>query len=70
MLIRLLGTLGQTRVGVGRLHILLRGPCGSILCLPQVKAKYSNLYGRFLFKLLFLETRHGVSTEDQYSSKY
>ena len=28
MLIRLLGTLTQTRVGVARLHTLVWGPCG------------------------------------------
>ena len=55
MLIRLLDTLSQTRVWVGRLHTLVRVPCG-VKC--PIYGKYCNLYGRFLFKLLFLETSY------------
>ena len=33
MLVKLLGTLAQIRVGVGRLHTLIRSHAGSV-CLP------------------------------------
>ena len=53
MLIRLLGALTQTNEWVGKLQTLVRDPLGQFVF---VMAKYYILYGRFLFKLLFLET--------------
>ena len=59
MLIRLLGTLAQTRVWVGRLHTLVRVPCGvSMFSLLQnivicMDVFYLNYYFRRL-SLLFL----------------
>ena len=53
VLIRLLGTMNQTNEWVGKLHTLVSDPLDQFVLLI---AKYYNLYGRFLFKLLFLET--------------
>ena len=64
MLIRLLGTLALTRVGVGRLYTLVRGH-GDQYALFM--AKYCSLYGgfllMFLYKLLLLETHPFISLE-------
>ena len=43
VLIRLLGTLAQTRVGLGRLHTLVWGHVGSI-CLAYSKILYFVCY--------------------------
>ena len=59
MLIRLLSALAQTRVWVGRLHILVRVPCGvnmfallqnTVICIDAFYLSYYFLR----FSLLFL----------------
>ena len=51
MLISKIGTLTQTIIGLGRVTFSSKGPMrGHYVFLT---AKYRNLYGHFLFQLLF-----------------
>ena len=60
MLNKLIRTLAETRVGLGRIHTFVRAHGGSI-CL--ILAKYCSLCGRFVYRLLFLWTRPLISLE-------
>ena len=63
MPIRLLGTLAQTGMGVSRLHTQVRLGLDMLGLYVFFMARYCNLYGHFLFKLLFLETQPLISLE-------
>ena len=60
MLIRLIRSLTKIRVGLGRFHILVRGPLGINGSL--VLAKYCSLYGCFVNRLC-LKTHPLISLE-------
>ena len=62
MLIIKIGTLTQSRIGLGRVTFSSKGPMrGQFVFLMS---KYNNLYGRFLFQLLFLQTQPPISLND------
>ena len=59
MLIRLLGTLAQTRVWVGRFHTLVRVPCGVNMFALLQNTVIVWMFS--IFKILFLETQPLIS---------
>ena len=54
--------LTQSRMGLGRATLSSKGPMSGQHVFLMVK--YSNLYGRFLFQLLILQTQPLISLND------